>query len=201
MKGRVRKAGNARGRLISATARNRKGYYLSVWRRWLTGRAGRVLAALVVAAAAAWGLGRDMPLFMALPRNPIAIDFVDAHFRHERRAISSSDNRLRDVSTFILIIDVRNDTNHQITAQSADFYDKSGYFLFSCAIAGKEPVIAQRSAAKQRCVAHGGLAQAKVEALLKRICEIDLNVAGDPTGRKQHPVPWPRAQACHGSAL
>ncbi|MCR9135593.1 MAG: hypothetical protein NXI27_06345 [Alphaproteobacteria bacterium] len=154
------------------------------------------LFAAVVAAAALWIVGRELPAIIDIPPDPVEIHFVDANFSHEQRPAPSKKAGFRNVSHFTLIVELRNNTKHDITARSADFYDKAGYFLLGCRIVGQPQKVASNSAGTLRCTNRGRLPRKRVDRLLRQICEIDMNLAGRGLRTKTHPVPWPRTGAC-----
>lgn len=155
-----------------------------------------VLALVVASVAVIWIFGQDPRSYIAVPPDPVVTRFVDANFSHEERPESSAKKGAQNISRFTLTVELKNNTNHKITARSADLFDKSGYFLFGCRIIDKPRTVAGNSVAKLRCVADGKMPRARVGRMLRRICEIDLHLSGKGLAARAHPVPWPRAHAC-----
>lgn len=150
----------------------------------------------VVVAAALWMVGRELPAIIDIPPDLVEVHFVDANFSHEEHPAPSTKAGFRNVSRFTLIVELKNNTQHDITARSADLYDKAGYFLLGCLIVGEPQTVAGNSVEKLSCISSGRLPEDRVDWLFRRICEIDINLAGSGLRTTTHPVPWPPTDAC-----
>lgn len=195
MRKRVKVTGIASRRGKSVFARYRTNFK-KARRLPFLGSRGLVLLLAVAAGIALWFFGRDPASLFAIPPEPVEVRFVDAHFSHEERPEPSAAKGFRNVSRFMLTVELKNNTAYAITARSADMYDQSGYFLLSCRVADKPHTVAADAVETVRCTNAGRLPAERVDRLLRQICEIDMNLAGQGLKTRIRSVPWPRADAC-----